>query len=103
MVMVGVSAVFGVLLGFSCRVLALVPAILLVLIATVVVDAGAALESTLVHIILAVSTLEFCYLAGAILAGAARHAVSSLINADGTGADDPNRSNEPLVLLFLSH
>jgi hypothetical protein len=98
MAMLGLSAVIGVLLGFYCRVLAVIPALIVVLFATAALDAGAPLLSIFVHVMLVCIALEFCYLAGALWLGVIRHLARSAADADGGGAVHSNRRDGPFVL-----
>jgi hypothetical protein len=98
MAMLGLSAVVGVLLGFYCRVLAVIPALIVVLFATAALDAGAPLLSIFAHVMLVCIALEFCYLVGALCLGVIRYLVRPTADGDGGSAVHPNHRDGPFVL-----
>jgi hypothetical protein len=98
MAILGLSAVIGVLLGFYGRVLAVIPALIVVLLATAAVDAGAPLLSMFVHVILVCTALELCYLVGVASPSVIRHLLRSESDADEANTIHPNHRDGPLVL-----
>jgi hypothetical protein len=98
MAMLAVSGIIGMFLGIYGRVLAVIPALAVVLLATAAVDAGAPLLSMFVHIIVVCAALEFCYLVGVISPRMIRDLVRPAADADGADPADLNHRDGPLVL-----